>query len=100
MPAKKTLLAPPRPRKPIVDKMCASCPFGPNAGRPKINVTPAELEAFKQTARASEFYCHETVLEDERTTKDDDGDPAPKMQPHFRVCRGGWELKLKHLRTR
>ena len=90
--------APPRPRKPIVAKMCLSCPFGPNAGRPKLDIEPAELEAFKTTARLGEFYCHETVLEDPRTKRGTDGDPDPKIQPHFQVCRGGWELKLKHLR--
>jgi len=38
------------------------------------------------------------VLEDPRTKRGTDGDPDPKIQPHFQVCRGGWELKLKHLR--
>jgi hypothetical protein len=77
--------------------MCTSCPFRPNAGKPKINVTPAELEKFKDTARRSEFYCHETVLEDPRTTVGADSEPSPRVQSHFRVCRGGWGLKLKHL---
>ena len=79
--------------------MCSSCPFGPNAGRPKINVCDTELESFKETARHGEFYCHETVLEDPRTKMTSSGD-ADGVQSHFRVCRGGWELRLKFLRTR
>ena len=96
---KKLFFAAPLPRRPIVEKMCSSCPFGPDAGRPKINVSDAELEIFKETARHGEFYCHETVLEDPRTKKTSSGD-ADGVQPHFRVCRGGWELRLKFLRTR
>jgi hypothetical protein len=80
--------------------MCASCPFGPRAGAPKISVTPAELEQFKATAILSEFYCHETVLEDERTKTLPSGDPVPGVQAHYQVCRGGWELKLKERRRR
>lgn len=97
---KKSLVAPPLPRRPIVEKMCSACPFGPNAGAPKINVSAAELATFKETAQHGEFYCHETVLEDSRTKKTASGDAVPGVQPHFRVCRGGWELRLKYLRTR
>lgn len=97
---KPPLLAPPLPRKPIVEKMCVSCPFGPNAGRPKLNVSDEDLAAFKATALRGEFYCHETVLMDSRTKTGADREPEPRMQPHFRVCRGGWELKLKNLRTK
>lgn len=79
--------------------MCSSCPFSPNAGSPKLNVSAADLESFTATARQGEFYCHETVLEDPRTKKTASGDPVSGIQPHFRVCRGGWELKLKYLRT-
>ena len=98
--AARPLLAPPLARRPIVEKMCSSCPFGPNAGAPKINVSAAELERFKETARHGEFYCHETVLEDPRTKTTTTGDPVHGVQPHFQVCRGGWELRLKYLRTR
>lgn len=79
--------------------MCSSCPFGPNAGRPKVNVSAAELERFKETARRGEFYCHETALEDPRTKVTACGDPDG-IQPHFKVCRGGWELRLKFLRSK
>lgn len=97
--AKKLPMAPPMPRKPIVDKMCASCPFGPDRGAPKIKVSTSDLAAFRQTAIHSEFYCHETVLEDDRTKRDAVGD-AIGVQAHFKVCRGGWELKLKTMRAR
>lgn len=97
---RRSVVAPPMPRRPVVEKMCASCPFGPDVGRPKIDVSPAELERFRQTAIAGEFYCHGTVLEDSRTTYSLGGDPSPRVQPHFKVCRGGWELKLKERRMR
>jgi len=87
----------PIPRRPLCEKMCTSCPFGPDRGRPKIEVSDEDMEAFRQTAIVSEFYCHETVLEDPRTKKNAIGD-AIGVQPHFRVCRGGWELKLKTMR--
>jgi len=90
----------PLPRKPIVEKMCESCPFGPNRGGPKLTVSDDDLASFKQTAIVSEFYCHETVLMDARTKTDPNTGDAIGIQPHFRVCRGGWELKLKTMRNR
>jgi hypothetical protein len=106
MSEKKTLLHPamiPRPRRPIVEKMCSSCPFRPDGGAPKITVSPEDMEGFKLTARTGEFYCHETVLEDPRTKRDHrtgDSDPKAGVQPHFKVCRGGWEYKLTQMKKR
>lgn len=89
----------PLPRRPIVDKMCESCPFNADRGRPKLTVSDEDMAGFEQQARVGEFYCHETVLGDERTRRDVDGN-AMGIQPHFKVCRGGWELKLAHIRDR
>jgi hypothetical protein len=92
----------PLPRRPIVDKMCSSCPFNADRGAPKVDVPDDEMEGFRLTAEISEFYCHETVLEDPRTKKGDDGDPDVSCgaQAHFKVCRGGWEYKLSKIRGR
>lgn len=92
----------PLPRRPIVEKMCASCPFNADRGAPKVIVPDADMEGFKLTAEVGEFYCHETVLEDPRTKKDRKGDPdlSCGAQPHFKVCRGGWEYKLSKMRGR
>lgn len=89
----------PVPRRPLVDKMCASCPFNADRGAPKIKITDDDFAAFEQQALVGEFYCHETVLEDPRTLKDGKGD-AVGIQPHFKVCRGAWELKLADIRRR
>ena len=89
----------PLPRRPLVDKMCASCPFNKDRGAPKIKVSDDDFASFEQQALVGEFYCHETVLEDRRTKRDKNGD-AVGVQPHFKVCRGGWELKLVNLRGR
>lgn len=82
----------PKPRLPLVDKMCASCPFRADGGGPKLCVPPEDMEAFRRQAEVGEFYCHETVLEDPRTVVDARGD-AVGIQQHFQVCRGGWEHK-------
>lgn len=82
----------PKPRRPIVDKMCSSCPFRPDGGAPKLNVPIMDMIGFRRQAEVGEFYCHETVLEDCRTVVDAGGD-AVGVQPHFEVCRGGWEHK-------
>jgi len=89
----------PLPRRPIVAKMCASCPFNADRGQPKITVSDDDMAAFRQQARVGEFYCHETVLEDPRTKRDENGD-AVGVQPHFKVCRGAWEYKLAGIRRR
>ena len=89
----------PLPRRPIVERMCESCPFNAERGHPKISVSDEDFEAFSQQARTGEFYCHETVLGDPRTACGVNGD-AVGVQPHFKVCRGGWELKLAVIRDR
>lgn len=89
----------PVPRLPLVDKMCSSCPFNHDRGEPKVTVPDADFEQFKLVAEISEFYCHETALEDPRTVVDGKGDPVG-VQPHFKVCRGGWEHKLACLRDK
>lgn len=89
----------PKSRRPIVDKMCASCPFNADRGAPKIKVSDEDMAAFKQQATLGEFYCHETVLEDRRTKRDKSGN-AVGVQPHFKVCRGAWEHKLAVIRDR
>lgn len=92
----------PLPRRPIVDKMCSSCPFNADRGAPKVIVPDEDFERFKQVAEMSEFYCHETALEDPRTKKcaSGDVDMSAGAQPHFKVCRGGWEYKLAKMRER
>jgi hypothetical protein len=91
----------PLPRRPLVDKMCDSCPFNASRGAPKICVSEADLKKFLRTAEMGEFYCHETALEDPRTVKDQNGvNPSRGVQSHFKVCRGGWEHKLARLREK
>jgi hypothetical protein len=93
----------PRPRRPLCEKMCASCPFNVDRGRPKVNVPDDDFAAIQQQAEVGEFYCHETALEDPRTEIDDEGEPIG-VQAHFKVCRGAWEFKRakleEKLRTR
>jgi hypothetical protein len=89
----------PVPRRPLVDKMCAACPFNKDRGAPKLKITDDDFLEFEQQAIVGEFYCHETVLEDPRTVCNVSGD-AVGIQPHFKVCRGAWELKLADIRRR
>jgi hypothetical protein len=89
----------PKPRRPLVEKMCTTCPFNKDRGAPKLKISDDDFLEFKQQAIVGEFYCHETVLEDPRTVRDNNGD-AVGVQPHFKVCRGAWELKLADIKRR
>jgi hypothetical protein len=88
-------IAPPRPVAPVVDKMCARCPFRPDGtGYARDHDDFPRIEAM--TGHGMPFYCHETVILDDRTVMDKEGEgPAFTPQPHFKLCRGAREHHLK-----
>lgn len=89
----------PVPRGPVCEKMCARCPFKPDGSGYAV-----DHEDMPNIVQAVElgmpFYCHETVLFDERTKKDVAGDPDPTFQAHFELCRGGHEHRMRTWETR
>lgn len=85
----------PVPRGKLHEKMCERCPF-----RPDGSGYAQDHEDFPRIVQAVElglpFYCHETVLFDERTKMDYDCEnPDPPYQEHFELCRGGHEHRMK-----
>ena len=90
----KISIMPPVPRGPVCEKMCERCPFKPDGtgyaqGHPDM---PAIVQSVEL---GLPFYCHETALMDERTTKDVEGNPDPTYQAHFELCRGGHERRMR-----
>lgn len=81
----------PKPRAPLVSKMCERCPFKPDGSGYAVDHPDFESICAAVDMRG-EFYCHETVVLDERTTMDASGDmPDPPFQPHFQQCQGAWQ---------
>lgn len=80
-------VSPPVPRNKVCPKMCDRCPFKPDgSGYARDHADfPIILANAK---RGLPFYCHETVLLDERTEVDINGEPSPAFQKHFELCQG------------
>lgn len=96
-PAKKPPIsfAPPMPRGQICEKMCERCPFkSDETGYARHHEDYPKILATVRMGMP--FYCHETVLLDERTQLGADGNPDPGIQPHFLLCQGG---RQEHLKT-
>ena len=92
------IIAAPKPKGKICTKMCARCPFKPD-GSGYAQDHPDLPNIFASVEVGGAFYCHETALLDKRTKVDANGDPAG-IQPHFELCRGGWEHYLKTWRAK
>jgi hypothetical protein len=75
------------PKRPCVPAMCESCPFKPD-GTGLATKHPEFPQIVETVALMGDFYCHQTALMDERTTKNAAGDPSPGFQPHFQQCQG------------
>ncbi len=88
------IIAPPRPRGVVREKMCARCPFKPD-GKGYAQDHPDLPNIVRSVELGLPFYCHETVIMDARTTLDVDDEPCPVPQKHFELCRGGHERHLK-----
>jgi hypothetical protein len=74
--------------------MCERCPFKPDGSGYAVDHPDFEriCNAVDMTGN---FYCHETVVLDRRTTMDAAGDePDPSFQAHFRQCQGAWQRYL------
>jgi len=85
----------PKPRGKLREKMCEKCPF-----RPDGSGYAQDHEDFPRIVASVEmgldFWCHETVIFDERTTMDAAGDgPEPPFQEHFEGCRGAHERRMQ-----
>jgi hypothetical protein len=84
----------PVPKGKVCEKMCERCPFRPD-GTGYAQGHPDLPRIVQGVELGMAFYCHETVLMDGRTTVDAAGDPAPGLQPHFEICRGGHEHRMR-----
>lgn len=97
-----TPIAPPRPKGEVVSHCCKLCPFRHGGGA--LKGQPEELERFTASVETgAAFYCHETVILDPRTTftgRGADREPSPRLQPHFKLCRGAREVHLNAWRLR
>lgn len=76
-------------------KMCERCPFkSDETGYARHH---EDYQKILNTVRMGlPFYCHETVVMDERTKLDKTGYPDPPLQPHFLLCQGA---RQEHLKT-
>jgi hypothetical protein len=78
--------------------MCERCPFRPDGSG--YAQTHEDLPLIVRSVELGmPFYCHETALKDPRTKLNENGDPDG-IQPHFEICRGGWERYLDKWRER
>lgn len=84
------------PKGPVVEQMCARCPFKPGGTGFAVD-HPEFPQILQHVMRGMPFYCHETVIFDERTTFDNglpsgggnpNASPYPAIQPHFENCLG------------
>jgi len=85
------------PKGPVVESMCARCPFN-QAGK-GYAVNHPDFPAILQSVQLGfPFYCHETVILHPDTTMSFDPSvgekvPDPPLQPHFKNCKGAVMLK-------
>lgn len=94
------LIARPLPQGKVCEKMCERCPFKPD-GTGYIQDHPDLPRIYRSVAMGMAFWCHETVILDSRTVMNaakqepvrSNGVCAP--QPHFELCRGGHEHRMK-----
>lgn len=97
------------PKYPCVDAMCENCPFRAD-GNGYARDHPDFPKIVQSVELGMPFFCHETVIKDERTTLTFDplvGEevPDPSVQPHFRSCLGAvkykrGEITLKSVRKK
>ena len=74
--------------------MCERCPFKPD-GSGYAQDHPDLPNIIRSVEIGMPFYCHETVILDQRTTMGSDDRPSPSVQAHFELCRGGHERRMK-----
>lgn len=80
-------VSPPLPRNRVCEKMCDRCPFKPDGSGYARDHQDFPL-IVGNAKRGLPFYCHETVLFDNRTKVDINGEPSPQFQEHFQLCQG------------
>lgn len=81
-----------RPKGPVVDEMCARCPFKPDGSGFAVG-HPDFPRIVQQVNLGLPFYCHETVIMHPDTKMviiDGEKTPDPELgvQPHFKNCLG------------
>ena len=92
------VIAPPRPAGVVHRVMCRRCPFrADGTGYAQDHEDLPRIIAAVEAGHP--FYCHETALKDPRTRLNAAGDPDG-VQPHFELCRGGHERRMKVWRDR
>lgn len=85
----------PVPKGKVCEKMCERCPFRPD-GSGYAQDHPDLPRIVQSVELGLPFWCHETVIMDERTVMDAEGEePAFSPQPHFELCRGAHEHRMK-----
>jgi hypothetical protein len=89
------VFARPIPQGKVCERMCERCPFKPD-GSGYIQDHPDLPRIYQSVAMGVAFWCHETVIVDPRTVMDRaKGEPTYSPQPHFELCRGGHEHRMK-----